>query len=226
MTKEDNVGRSNTLMIVLSVTAQPKLDHLAAHEFRTLLSNRPRGESEDQPDHGLLKAKAESLGMIWHEVPVKPGEYFQADINLFAQILNEIPSPILGFCRTGTRAAYLWTYSQAPHRPGPGPDLIRAAKSDGYDLEPLRERLEKQALQAKSDGYGVCSLVRLSPQSLEAALTFLGSAMLTVLLIRLLPRTSIRLFRWADRAIHGYANTDDRKMVASKTVLSQPLIVA
>lgn len=136
----------------LSVTAQPQLDdleHLAAQGFRTIISNRPRGESEDQPDHEVLKAKAESLGMVWHEVPVKPGEYSQADINIFAQSLNESPSPILGFCRTGTRVAHLWAYSQAPHRPVT--ELVRAAKSASYDLEPLRESLIRQAHQAKSD---------------------------------------------------------------------------
>ena len=82
----------------LFVTAQPRLDELeqlAEQGFRTIISNRPRGESDDQPDPDALKAKAESLGMVWHEVPIS--------------------------------------------------ELVGAAKSAGYDLEPLRESLENQA---------------------------------------------------------------------------------
>lgn len=135
----------------LSVTAQPRLDELeqlAAQGFGTILSNRPRGESEDQPDPDALKAKAESLGMVWHEVPVKPGEYTHADIENFAHVLSSSPGPVLGFCRSGKRVAHLWALSQAAHRPVP--ELIEAAQSAGYDLEPLRERLEQQANQANS----------------------------------------------------------------------------
>jgi len=135
----------------LSVTAQPELDELeqlAAQGFRTILSNRPRGESEDQPDPDTLEQKAESLGMAWYQLPVKPGEYAQGDIDEFGRILGEAPGPILGFCRSGKRVTHLWALSQAGHRPVP--ELIEAAQSAGYDLEPLRERLEQQASQANS----------------------------------------------------------------------------
>lgn len=130
----------------LSVTAQPSLediDALAEHGFRTILSNRPRGESEDQPNMQVLKDKAESLGMAWHEIPVKPGEYSQADIEAFAETLQSSPAPILGFCRTGKRVAHLWAYSQAPHRPVS--ELVDVAGAAGYDLTPLRDSLEQQA---------------------------------------------------------------------------------
>ncbi|GAB2797588.1 hypothetical protein GCM10027040_25300 [Halomonas shantousis] len=133
----------------LHVTAQPRLeelDQLAEQGFRTLLSNRPRGESEDQPDHNAMKDKAESLGMAWHEVPVKPGEYSQADIDDFVRILNMSPGPVLAFCRTGKRVTHLWALSQAPYRPVS--ELEETARSAGYDLEPLHERLEQMAGRA------------------------------------------------------------------------------
>ncbi|MAM60003.1 MAG: TIGR01244 family phosphatase [Maritimibacter sp.] len=130
----------------LSVTAQPSLEDigaLAEHGFRSIVSNRPRGESEDQPNMQVLKDKAESLGMVWHEIPVKPGEYSQADIEAFAETLQSSPAPILGFCRTGKRVAHLWAYSQAPLRPVS--ELVDVAGAAGYDLTPLRGSLEQQA---------------------------------------------------------------------------------
>ncbi|WP_299257469.1 TIGR01244 family sulfur transferase [uncultured Kushneria sp.] len=133
----------------LSVTAQPRLDELeqlADQGFCTVLSNRPRGESEDQPDPDALKDKAESLGMVWHQVPVRPGEYSQTDIEAFDHILNNAQGPIIGFCRSGKRVTDLWALSQAAYRPVQ--ELIEAAGAIGHDLEPLRERLERQASQA------------------------------------------------------------------------------
>ncbi|SFC49850.1 sulfide:quinone oxidoreductase [Kushneria avicenniae] len=132
----------------LSVTAQPRLDELeqlAARGFRTILSNRPRGENEDQPDPDALKDKAESLSMVWHQIPVRPGEYSQADIEAFEHILNNAQGPIVGFCRSGKRVTDLWALSQAACRPVQ--ELIEAAGAIGHDLEPLRERLEQQASQ-------------------------------------------------------------------------------
>ncbi|MDL0433741.1 TIGR01244 family sulfur transferase [Marinobacter sp. TBZ242] len=136
----------------LYVTAQPRFDELeqlAEQGFRTIVSNRPRGESDDQPDFDAMKTKAESLGMAWHEIPVKPGEYAQADIDAFADVLHTSKAPVLGFCRTGKRVSHLWALSLAPRRPVS--ELIASANAAGYDLEPLRGRLEQQAKQSKGD---------------------------------------------------------------------------
>lgn len=133
----------------LSVTAQPELnefDQIAEQGFGVIISNRPQGESEDQPDSEELKQKAESLGMAWYQVPVKPGEYSQGDIDEFDRILIESSGPVLGFCRSGKRVTHLWALSQVAYRPVQ--ELIEAAHATGYDLEPLRERLEQQASQA------------------------------------------------------------------------------
>lgn len=130
----------------LSVMAQPSpedIDQLAEKGFRTIISNRPRGETEDQPDMQALQERAEALGMVWREVPVKPGEYSQADIEAFTETLQSSPAPILGFCRTGKRVAHLWAYSQALHRPVS--ELMDAASAAGYDLTPLRGSLKQQA---------------------------------------------------------------------------------
>lgn len=130
----------------LSVTAQPgfeDIETLAKEGYRTIVSNRPRGETEDQPDMQELKEKAESLGMVWREIPVKPGEYSQADIDAFAEVLESSPAPIIGFCRTGKRVSHLWAYSQAPECPIE--DLMKAAEDAGHDLQPLKDDLERHA---------------------------------------------------------------------------------
>lgn len=129
----------------LSVMAQPTeedLERLAEEGYKAVISNRPRGEEESQPDPDRLRAKAESLGMVWWEVPVKPKEYSQQDIDAFAQALDAIPSPVVGFCRTGMRVAHLWALAKAPH--WSLPELYASAEAAGYDLAPIREELARQ----------------------------------------------------------------------------------
>ncbi|HDZ56405.1 hypothetical protein LCGC14_0657950 [marine sediment metagenome] len=130
----------------LSVTDQPSYEDISILEkmgFRTIIANRPHRETEDQPDMLALKNRAESLGMVWREIPVKPGEYSQQDIDEFAEALQTSPAPIVGFCRTGKRVSHLWAYSQIPERPIA--DLIKATQNAGYDLEPLKDELQRYA---------------------------------------------------------------------------------
>ncbi|WP_166259215.1 TIGR01244 family sulfur transferase [Marinobacter salicampi] len=130
----------------LSVTAQPSLeeiDQLADKGFRTIISNRPRGETEDQPDMQALQERAEALEMVWREIPVKPGEYSDQDVENFTQVLKSVPTPAVGFCRTGKRVAHLWALSEAPRCPIP--ELMEAAHAAGFGLEPLKEELEHHA---------------------------------------------------------------------------------
>lgn len=136
---------------LLSVSAQPGIDdieQLAKEGFRTIISTRPRNETEDQPDTQVLKNKAESLGMAWHEIPVEPGNYGPKDINAFAKALQSSPAPILSYCRTGKRATHLWAYSQAHVRPIP--ELLKSADSAGYDLKTLEDDLLRYQSQTNS----------------------------------------------------------------------------
>ncbi|MFW3613787.1 TIGR01244 family sulfur transferase [Billgrantia antri] len=129
----------------LSVMAQPTeedLERLAERGYRTVISNRPRGEDDAQPDPERLRTKAEALGMSWKEVPVKPREYSQQDIDSFARALDDASSPVVGFCRTGMRVAHLWALSKAPYRSLS--ELHASAEAAGYDLAPLRGELERQ----------------------------------------------------------------------------------
>jgi sulfide:quinone oxidoreductase len=61
------------------------------------------------------------------------------DIALFATVVSGLPKPILAFCRSSTRAATLWAFSDL--QSGGVDTTLAAAKSAGYDLEGLRPRL-------------------------------------------------------------------------------------
>ncbi|MGJ3263298.1 MAG: beta-lactamase hydrolase domain-containing protein [Salinarimonas sp.] len=55
--------------------------------------------------------------------------------------MSDAPAPALAFCRSGTRSATLWAFTQAGVR---GPDeILSIAGSAGYDLSGLRPYLER-----------------------------------------------------------------------------------
>ena len=125
-----------------SVSAQIHLDELQSLTdagFRSIISNRPDGEDPGQPDWREIAAAANAAGLEARHIPVTPGAIGADDVANFAAALNEMPRPILAFCRSGTRAASLWGLAQAGHR---SPDeIIGAAANAGCDLSALRARL-------------------------------------------------------------------------------------
>ena len=125
-----------------SVSAQvdpDDLQSLADAGFRSIISNRPDDEDPGQPDWSEIEAAAKAVGLEARHIPVIPGAIGSDDVANFATALDEMPRPILAFCRSGTRAASLWGLAQAGHRP---PDEISdAAANAGCDLSALRQRL-------------------------------------------------------------------------------------
>lgn len=89
------------------------IGRLAAAGFKGIINNRPDGEEPDQTRSDELEAEARRHGLLYRHIPVVPGQATDADARAFAAVLNEAAGPVLGFCRTGKRAAALW---EAAHR--------------------------------------------------------------------------------------------------------------
>ena len=128
----------------LSVTPQIQtadVPELAARGFKSIIGNRPEGEAPDQPDWSSLVAEAERRGMSARQIPVVPGQIGPDDVQRFADALRDLPTPIAAFCRTGTRSATLWALAN-PDRLS-ADERIAVAAAQGYDLAPLRDRMER-----------------------------------------------------------------------------------
>ena len=112
---------------------------LAEHGYRSIVCNRPDGESSGQPRFDEIKLLAEQLGLVVRYLPVMPGKIRDDDVRAFAQTMRELPKPTLAFCRTGTRSATLWSLSQAKYLPIT--DILVSAKAAGYDMSGAARRL-------------------------------------------------------------------------------------
>ena len=128
----------------LSVAAQISPDDiadLAAAGFRSLINNRPDGEAEGQPANALLAAAAASHGLDYRYLPVVSGQLSEQNAVDFSVALRSLPSPVLAFCRTGTRSCSLWVLQAA----GDADAVFDTAHRAGYDLQSLRPRLQPRS---------------------------------------------------------------------------------
>ncbi len=77
--------------------------------FRSVVNNRPDFEhGPDQPTNASIEAAALAAGLQYRFLPVN-GMYQSPDqIAAFAQLLHELPRPLLVFCRSGARSTRLF----------------------------------------------------------------------------------------------------------------------
>ena len=127
----------------LSVSAQIGPDDVpavAAAGFRSIIANRPDGEGGDQPDFAAIAAEADRLGLKAAYLPVTSGKVGDDEAIAFDRLLKELPGPTLAYCRTGTRSTTLWSLAQGAAGT-PLPDILRAAKAAGYDMNGVARRI-------------------------------------------------------------------------------------
>lgn len=126
----------------LSVSPQLNLvdlAHVLSAGFRSIICNRPDGEATDQPNFQDIAQEAGRLGIEAHYLPVQSGKATDADAAMFAHLMQELPKPVMAYCKTGTRSATLWALSQAASRPFA--QILEKTKAGGFDLSGFVRRI-------------------------------------------------------------------------------------
>lgn len=86
----------------------------AAMGFRSVVNNRPDNESgPGQPLNADIEAAARAAGLEYRWLPVDGGYQSPEEIAAFAALLDEMPRPLLAFCRSGARSTRLFMAAQA-----------------------------------------------------------------------------------------------------------------
>ena len=86
---------------------------IAASGFRSVICNRPDGESPDQAPYALIEAEVRKAGLEFRHIPVVSGAMTQDDVDAMAAALREMPAPVFAYCRSGTRCGVLFRAVQA-----------------------------------------------------------------------------------------------------------------
>ncbi|MEO8296811.1 MAG: TIGR01244 family sulfur transferase [Burkholderiales bacterium] len=89
---------------------EPAAMALAAQAgFRSVINNRPDFEGGPaQPTSASIEAAAQVAGLAYVHQPVAGGYQSPEEIAQFKQLLEQLPKPILVFCRSGARSTKLF----------------------------------------------------------------------------------------------------------------------
>ena len=81
----------------------------AAAGFKSVINNRPDHEhGPGQPTSAEIEAAALAAGLQYRHLPVDGGYQSPDEIAATAQLLAELPRPLLMFCRSGARSTRLF----------------------------------------------------------------------------------------------------------------------
>lgn len=126
----------------LSVSAQIQVADLATLAdagFKSVVCNRPDGEGVDQPSFAEIERAALAAGLQARYLPADSGKVSDEQGQAFGQLLDELPKPVLAFCRTGMRSTTMWALSQAAALPLS--HIMQTAAQAGYPLQALIRRI-------------------------------------------------------------------------------------
>jgi uncharacterized protein (TIGR01244 family) len=77
--------------------------------FKSVVNNRPDFEhGPGQPTSAEIEAAALAAGLQYRHLPVDGGYQSPEEVAAFAQLLAELPRPLLAFCRSGARSTRLY----------------------------------------------------------------------------------------------------------------------
>ena len=107
--------------------------------FSLIVCNRPNGEEENQTDFELIRKQCESIGLIFMNLPMVPGD-LQSELIFETKKILDTNQKTLAYCRTGTRCINLWACANVFKEEVD--ETIKMASRAGYDLDHLRPMLD------------------------------------------------------------------------------------
>jgi uncharacterized protein (TIGR01244 family) len=102
-----------------SVSGQIMIEELDAIKdmgFKSIVCHRPDQEDAGQPAFADIAARAAELGIETRHIPVGPMGVTVEAVEGMVDALDELPRPMLGYCRSGARSTRI--YEQTVHMRG------------------------------------------------------------------------------------------------------------
>lgn len=108
--------------IAADVCVAPQLEPAAMAEaarmgFKAVVNNRPDFEhGPDQPTSADIESAALAAGLQYRHLPVSGAYQSPEEAAAMAQLLAELPRPLLMFCRSGARSTKLYELALGAQR--------------------------------------------------------------------------------------------------------------
>ena len=103
--------------------------------FRSIICNRPDGEVPGQPAFKDIEQAAIKANLPIRYLPAVSGAVTPQLGQEFGKILEELPKPVLAYCRSGMRCTTLWALSNA--KTMDRASLVQIAANAGYDISAI-----------------------------------------------------------------------------------------
>jgi uncharacterized protein (TIGR01244 family) len=87
------------------------LTEIKAAGFKSIVCHRPDGEAADQPSFDSIKQAAQALGIEARHIPVGPTGVTADAVRLMVDAIEELPQPMLGYCRSGARSTAIFQHT-------------------------------------------------------------------------------------------------------------------
>lgn len=76
--------------------------------YQSLINLRFDDEIDGQPKGADIKHSADQAGLTYHNLPIDGDHIHLPQVQSFAQLINDLPKPVMVFCGTGIRAKRLY----------------------------------------------------------------------------------------------------------------------
>ena len=121
--------------------------------YSGIICLRPDGEEPGQPLAQEIANAAQAEGIDFAYIPVRSGTLpDDAQVREMRLALDRMHGSVLGYCRSGTRAAQIWALAKAGVRPAE--ELLEIGHQAGVDLTVLGERFTVQPSTRHDDSTG------------------------------------------------------------------------
>ncbi len=109
--------------------------HAADQGIAVVINNRPDDEDPGQPSSADMRAAAQAVGLNYIHAPVM-GMPSPDVVSQVATVLAQ-DTPVLLYCRSGTRSTIAWALAMRSLGRGEPDELRETAANAGYDLSRL-----------------------------------------------------------------------------------------
>lgn len=106
-----NIRPINEEYAATAQIAVEDLDEIKDMGFKSIVCHRPDDEDPGQPDFSVIAARAAELGIETRHIPVSGSPTPEA-VREMMDALDELPKPMLGYCRSGNRSTIIYQQTQ------------------------------------------------------------------------------------------------------------------
>jgi sulfide:quinone oxidoreductase len=199
----------------------------ASQGFKSVICNRPDGEGDNQPDAALVEVAAREAGLEFAYVPVTSNGITAADAVLMAAKLDELPKPILAYCRSGARSGKLWEMAKTSSVAA----SVAPLSSKTYDVVIVGGGsagiATASSLLKRNRGLSIAVIEPSDDHFYQPGWTMVGAGVFSAEFTRRSEKSVMpKAVEWIKKAASGFVPDDNKVLLADGSIVAYRVLVA